>query len=186
MRKRRRTVDSRVEAGYGPGRRRQIQTDNHTGEVSTMNGTKLRVWGVLAVAAVVAISATAMTGTEAIRQRQKEMEGVRDGIMVLSAIAKKEKPFDAEVVQASGAKIARHLEQAVGLFPEGSDTGDVQTWAKAEIWTDRGKFDEIFESSRQAAVDLQSVTEAQQFMPGLGKLGNTCKSCHDLYRLPKN
>jgi cytochrome c556 len=102
------------------------------------------------------------------------------------AIAKKEQPFDAEVVQASAAKIADHLAEAAELFPEGSDEGAVQTWAKPEIWTDREHFDKIFESTRQAAVELQSVTESESFLPALGKLGNGCKSCHDSYRLPKN
>jgi cytochrome c556 len=151
-----------------------------------MNGTRLRIWGAIGVAVVVAIAAVAATATEAITQRQKAMEGVRDGMMSLGAIAKKEQPFDAAVVQTAAAKIAEHLEQAAGLFPEGSDTGEVQTWAKPEIWTDRARFDEIFASSHQAAVDLQSVTEAEAFLPALGKLGNSCKSCHDSYRLPKN
>ena len=133
----------------------------------------------------VAVGATAMTATEAIKQRQAEMEGVRDGMKTLGAMAKKEQPFDAEAVQANAAKIAGHLEQSAALFPEGSDAGDVQTWAKPEIWTDRENFDTILESTHQAAVDLQSVTEAEAFPPALGKLGNGCKSCHDLYRLPK-
>ena len=150
-----------------------------------MSRMKLRISGAIAVAVVVTISAAAMTATEAIKQRQKAMEGVRDGMMSLGAIAKKEQPFDAAVVQASAAKIADHLAQAAELFPEGTDAGEVQTWAKPEIWTDREHFDEILESTRQAAVDMQSVTEAEAFPPALGKLGTGCKSCHDMYRLPK-
>ncbi len=150
-----------------------------------MNTTRSRFWGAMAVVLAVAVGATAMTATEAITQRQKEMEGVRDGMKTLGAIAKKQAPFDAAVVQASAAKIAGHLEQSAALFPEGSDAGDVRTWAKPEIWSDRENFDTIFESTHQAAVDLQSVTEAEAFPPALGKLGNGCKSCHDLYRLPK-
>jgi cytochrome c556 len=139
----------------------------------------------MAVALAVAVGATAMTATEAIKQRQAEMEGVRDGMKILGAIAKKEQPFDAGVVQASAAKIAGHLEQSAALFPEGSDAGDVQTWAKPEIWTDRDNFDTILQNTHQAAVDLQSVTEAEAFPLALGTLGNGCKSCHDLYRQPK-
>jgi len=151
-----------------------------------MNGWKLRIWGAIAVTAVVTISAAGTTGTDAIKQRQKAMEGVRDGIMTLGAIAKKEQPFDAEVVRASAAKIAENLEHASELFPEGSDTGEIQTWAKPEIWTEREQFDTILKSTHQAAVDMQAVSEANAFPPALGKLGTGCKSCHDLYRLPKN
>jgi cytochrome c556 len=151
-----------------------------------MSGLKRHVIGAIVVAAVVTVSVAATTGTEAIKQRQKEMEGVYGAMKTFAAIAKKEQPFDAEVVQASAAKMAGHLAQAAELFPEGSDQGDVQTWAKAEIWADGNNFDKLMESSHQAATDMQAVAEAEAFMPALGKLGNSCKSCHDLYRLPKN
>ena len=144
------------------------------------------IWSAIAVAVVVSISAAAMTSTEAIKERQKAMGGVGEGMGALAAIAKQEQPFDAEVVQASAAKIAGHLEESVAFFPEGSDTGEVETWAKPEIWSDRSSFDEIMTRTHQAAVELQSVTEVSAFRPALGKLGNGCKSCHDLYRIPKD
>ena len=53
-----------------------------------MNGMRLRIWSVIAVALVVTISAAAMTATEAIKERQEAMEGVRNGLMALGAIAK--------------------------------------------------------------------------------------------------
>jgi cytochrome c556 len=150
-----------------------------------MNVKSLRIWGTIAVAILVTVSAAAITATEAIKQRQKEMEGVRDGMMALGAIAKKEQPFDASVVKDNAAKIANHLATAAELFPAGSDAGEIQTWSKPEIWSDREPFDKIFENTRQAAIDMQSVTEAKAFPPALGKLGTGCKSCHDLYRIPK-
>ncbi len=151
-----------------------------------MSRTRRGVWCAMAAVLAVAISAAAMTATEAIQQRQKAMEGVRDGMMALGAIAKKQQPFDAAVVQANATKIADHLMQASQLFPDGSAEGEVQTWAKAEIWSDRAQFEELMAGAHQAAVEMQSVTEAEAFPPALGKLGNGCKSCHDLYRLPKN
>ena len=72
------------------------------------------------------------------------------------------------------------------MFPAGSESGDVQTWAKADIWSDRTQFDKLMTSTHQAAMDMQSVTEAEAFGPALGKVGYGCKSCHDLYRLPKD
>ncbi len=150
-----------------------------------MNGTKLTIWGAVAVSVMVTFAVAAMTATEAIKQRQIEMEGVRDGMTALGAIAKKEQPFDANVVKDNAAKIAEHLAKAAELFPAGSDAGEVQTWSKPEIWTDRQHFDEVLESTRQAAVELQSVTDEKAFPAALGKLGTGCKSCHDLYRLPK-
>ena len=149
-----------------------------------MSGLRLRIWSAVAVAVTISVAATA--GMGAIKQRQEAMEAVRDGMMTLGSIAKKEQPFDAEVVRASAASIADHLAKAAELFPEGSGEGEVQTWAKPEIWTDREHFDELFERTRQAAVDMQSVMDAEAFPPALGKLGSGCKGCHEMYRLPKN
>ena len=151
-----------------------------------MSRKSSRIWAAIAVSVAVAVSAMALTGTEAIKQRHEAMESIGDAMGTLGAIAKKEQPFDSEVIQASAASIAEHLTQAAELFPEGSDKGDVQTWARPEIWTDREQFDKSLEGAHQAAVELQSVTEAEAFLPALGKLGNSCKGCHDLYRLPKN
>lgn len=146
----------------------------------------LKLWSVIAVVSAVAVSAAAVTGTEAIKQRQKEMEGVYDAMKAFAAIAKKEQPFDAEVVQAAGESMAEHLAKAAELFPDGSAEGDVQTWAKPEIWSEREQFDELMKSTHLAAIEIQSVADAEAFMPALGKLGNGCKSCHEMYRLPKN
>ena len=151
-----------------------------------MSGTKVRVWSAVAVALVVTFSVAAMTATEAIQQRQKEMQGVYGSMKTFAAIAKKEQPFDAEVVQGAAAKMADHLAKAKKLFPEGSLEGEVETRAKPEIWTDRENFNEIFESTHQAAVDMQSVTSAEEFPAALGKIGSGCKSCHNLYQLPKD
>jgi cytochrome c556 len=151
-----------------------------------MNTAKFRVVGAVAVTIVITISAGAMTATETIKERQKEMNGVREAMMTFAAIAKKEQPFDADVVRTTAEKMAGHLDNAGKLFPDGTGEGEVQTWAKSEIWSDGAQFDKLMMSTHQAAVDLQSVTEAEAFGPALGKLGHGCKSCHDLYRLPKN
>ena len=151
-----------------------------------MKTPRIHVVCAVAVAIVIAIAAGAMTATEAIKERQKRMEGVRDGMMALAAIAKKEQPFEAEVIRASAAKMADHLKKSEKLYPAGSGEGEVKTWAKPEIWSDRDGFDKLMSSTHKAAVDMQSVTEAEAFGPALGKLGTGCKSCHELYRLPKN
>jgi cytochrome c556 len=138
-----------------------------------------------ALAAVVSITFAATTGTAAIQKRQEAMEQIGKTMKALGAIAKQEAPFDAEVVKAQGEKMASHLKKAAALFPDGSDKGEVETWAKAEIWSDREAFDRGFEAAHAAAVAIGSVTEEAAFKPALGALGNGCKTCHDSYRRPK-
>ena len=71
------------------------------------------------------------------------------------------------------------------MFPEGSEKGDAETWAKAEVWSDPDGFKKSLKQSHEAAVAMASVTDEAAFGPALGKLGNSCKTCHDKYRRPK-
>jgi cytochrome c556 len=151
-----------------------------------MRVTVLRMLTALAVvAAVASIALAAVTGTMAIKERQKAMGDIGKAMETFGAIVKKQAPFDAEVVKASAETIADRLNKAADLFPDGSDKGDVETWAKPEIWSDRENFQKTLKAATAAAVAMQSVKEEAAFGPALGALGNACKTCHDAYRRPK-
>lgn len=120
-----------------------------------------------------------------ISARQDEMEGVGDSMKALSGIAKKQTPFDAAVVKQHGEAIAAHLAKAKDLFPAGSDKGGMETWAKPEIWTNRADFDAKLQAAHDAALELSKVEQEAAFGAALGKLGNTCKGCHESFRRPK-
>jgi len=152
-----------------------------------MRKREVRISVVLAAVAVLA-ALTLAAGEQAsvIKQRQGKMEEIGKAMKALGAMAKKQAPFDPAVVKSSAETIADSLKQAAELFPEGSGAGDVETWAKPEIWSDRTEFDHTLQSAHAAAVDLQSVTDEAALMPALGALGNGCKSCHEKYRRPKS
>jgi cytochrome c556 len=79
-----------------------------------------------ATLAMGAASMAATPATDAIRARQETMESIGDAIGRLAAIAKKEAPFDAAVVEKSAGTIAKGFETAATLFPPGSGEGDVE------------------------------------------------------------
>ncbi len=139
---------------------------------------------VLAVGAA-SVATSSPEGTAAIKARHEAMEAVGDAMGPLGAIAKGEAPFDAAVVEKNAGTIAENLKKAAALFPEGSDSGDVETWAKAEIWSNSADFELKMQTARSQAEALQAVTEEAAFRPALGKLGSSCKSCHQDYRRPK-
>ncbi len=120
-----------------------------------------------------------------IEDRQKAMEQVGDAMKVLAAIAKKEQPFDAAVVKANADTMAANFEKAKALFPEGSEKGAKETWAKPDIWTDKATFEAGLSKAHEAAVAMAAVTDQAQFMPALQQLGGACKNCHDKFRRPK-
>ena len=142
----------------------------------------------IAVVATLVLGAVgvAASSTDVIKERQQTMDGIRDALQNLAAIAKKEVPFDAGVVQKNAASIENHFREVSRLFPEGSGEGDVETWAKPEIWSDYADFVLKLEKAQVAAEAMKSVTEESAFRPAMGKLGNACKSCHTDYRRPKH
>jgi cytochrome c556 len=135
------------------------------------------------VAALAVAGAAAVVAADAYQERHMAMEEVGDAMKSLSAIAKKEAPFDAAVVKANATAIADNLKKASTLFPAGSGGGESR--AKPEIWTDAAGFEKLMKDAHEAAVALQSVTDEASYRPALGALGGNCKSCHDMYRLPK-
>jgi len=142
----------------------------------------------LVVVVSIGLAPLALSGEDAakvIKERQEAMESVRDSMMALAAIAKKQQPFDAEVVKQNAANMAKQLKHAEGLFPAGTDTGDVETWAKAEVWSQPDAFAKLMKETHAAAKAMEGVTDESAFGPALGKIGNGCKNCHDMYRLPK-
>jgi len=137
----------------------------------------------LVVALAVGGAAVAVLAADAFHERHMAMEAVGDAMKPLGAIAKKQAPFDAAAVKASATTIADNLKKASTHFPAGSGGGESK--AKPEIWTDAEGFDREMKEAHAAAVALQSVKDEAAFGPALGALGAKCKSCHDMYRMPK-
>jgi cytochrome c556 len=140
----------------------------------------------LVAALAVAGASLAASSMGVIEDRQQAMEDIGGAMKELGAIAKKEAPFDAGVVEKNAGIVAEALMKSADLFPEGSDKGDTETWAKAEIWSDYSDFQAKLETAQAEAVALKSVAVETEFGPALGKLGNACKGCHKVYRRPKD
>lgn len=136
---------------------------------------------------VAAFAALAVAGvayaSDAYTARHEAMEKVGGGMGTLSAIAKKEKPFDAAVVQATAKTMEAELKKAAAQFLP--DTAGGKSRAKAEIWTNRADFDAMMQKTAEALVALQGVKDEAALMPALRAAGGSCRTCHDKYRLPE-
>ena len=138
-----------------------------------------------AALAVALAAASVAAEKEPIQARQDAMEAQGAAMKALGAIARKEAPFEAAVVRQNAETIASGLAAVAELFPEGSDRGAIETWARPEIWANRADFDAKRTAAHAAATDLAAVTDEAAFAPALGRVGNACKSCHEKYRRPK-
>lgn len=118
--------------------------------------------------------------------RQEMMKKAGGAAGALGAIAKGEKPYDAEAVKAALTTLAEVGKTFPDHFPAGTETG-LDTEASPKIW-------ESMDDFKAKSIKLATVAEAQlASMPadqaGVGAalqaIGPTCGDCHQSYRLKK-
>jgi cytochrome c556 len=142
----------------------------------------------VAAAMALGVGSVAPSGApvDAIKARQEAMEATGASMKVLGAIAKKQAPFDAATVQKQAGVIADQMKTAATAFPRGSEKGDVETWAKPEIWSDFAAFEKTLKAAQDSADAARTAPDLAALGPALGQLGGNCKACHDKYRRPKS
>jgi cytochrome c556 len=137
----------------------------------------------LFLAAAVAVSALAVAEDDPRHARHELMEEVGDAAKPVGQMLRGNAEFDAGVLTSSLETFVEASKTFGGLFPEGSDSG--KTRAAPAIWEDRAGFDKAladFGAAAEAALAANpgSLEEAK---PVVGPVFNTCRSCHEGYRL---
>ena len=105
----------------------------------------------------------------------------------LAAMAKGEVEYNAERAQLFADNMALMASYSPLLyFPEASSKDDRagKTRALAKIWSDFDGFKSKFEDFQKAAANMKAEAGKGRAAlgPAVGKLGGTCKACHDDYR----
>ncbi len=118
--------------------------------------------------------------------RQEMMKKVGGAMGAMGAMAKGEKPYDAEVVKASLTTIADIAKVFPDHFPDGTETG-LDTEASPKIWENRADFKAKADALGAAATaQLASVpVDVAGLGPVIKAVGGTCGDCHETYRLKK-
>ena len=136
---------------------------------------------------LVAAPAIADKATEkAIEARQGLMEVYSFNLGILSAMAKGEMEYDAELA----TNAAENLHAAVtmkneAMWPAGSDNDSgYETRALAEIWSTYPKVLEAEKAMAEASGALVSVAGngVDELKGGMRDAGKSCKGCHDDFR----
>jgi cytochrome c556 len=120
-------------------------------------------------------------GDDPVQERHELMEGVGDAAKPIGQILKGERDFDAAVVMTSLRTFDEASAQFGELFPAGSEGGE----AAPAIWEDRAGFEEAL-AAWSDAVDAAIAANPQtleETKPVAGDVFNTCKGCHDNYRI---
>ncbi|PYE28826.1 cytochrome c556 [Rhizobium sp. PP-CC-3A-592] len=135
-------------------------------------------------AALAGLAAGAVTAAEPQEVREGLMKKIGGSMGALSAIAKGQKPYDAEVVKTSLTAISTSIKAFPDQFPAGSEANSE---ASPKIWDNKADFDAKAASLGADADMLLAQLPADPAGVGaaLGKLGPHCGDCHQVYRVKK-
>ncbi len=109
----------------------------------------------------------------------------------MKAFAGFAKSFDAEAAKAEVVKFEATLAtDTAPLFAPGTSDADFpgKSRAKANIWESMDDFGAKGKAMHEAGAELIVAANAGDeaaFGAAVGKLGGTCKACHDTYRVPE-
>lgn len=137
-----------------------------------------------ALAALFLFAPLASADDDPIHERHELMEAVGDAAKPVGAMLREQSEFDADVLMKSLKVWKKVGGKFGGLFPEGTETGG-GTEAAPAIWEDREGFDKALAEWREAvdAAIAANPDSLEAAKPVAGKVFNTCKNCHDSYRI---
>jgi len=146
---------------------------------------KLRTFVLAAFAACVVIPASAQFAKveDAIKYRQSSLFIMQQNFGRVAGMAAGKIPFDAKVAADSAAVAEFVAKLPWAGFGPGMDKGESK--AKADIWTNKAKFDD-YASKLQTEMAKLTVAAKSGNLDGIkaavNATGGTCKSCHDDFR----
>ena len=102
----------------------------------------------------------------------------------LGAMAQGRVPFDAAAAAANAEVVVHMSTLPYAGFVEGT-AGSEKGTPKANVWTERAKFDAAAKKMQDEVVKLAAAAKtADGLKAAFGAAAGTCKACHDDYRNP--
>ena len=133
-------------------------------------------------------SATApVSGEEAkkvMHERHEGMEAIGKSAKAIKRELDGSSP-DLAVLRSNAGKINELAQKAGHWFPAGTGPDAGKTGAKPEIWQDPKDFSAKVSGLQTAAAAFNSAAAGNDIAAikdSFGKLGGSCKACHDKYR----
>jgi len=138
-----------------------------------------------AVAATFVLPASAQfaKAEDAIKYCQSSFFVMQQNFGRVAGMAAGKMPFDAKVAAESAAVAEFVGKLPWAAFGPGTDKGD--TKAKADIWSNKAKFDDYANKMQADMVKLTAAAKTgnlDAFKTAVNAVGGSCKSCHDDFR----
>ena len=128
------------------------------------------------------------SAAEVVKARQRGLKTLGAAFKTIRDELRGDSP-DAAKIRSAAADIT-HAASAFGKwFPAGTGPASgVKTDAKPEVWTDAAGFaaaQDTFVGEANKWAQLGNSTDASAWKEGAASLGQSCKGCHDKYRVKK-
>ncbi len=122
---------------------------------------------------------------DAIKYRQAIYRVILWNWMPLNAMARGRVPFNAPEFAKRAERVAALSTQLLEGYPAGSHEG-AHTDAKPEIWSRFADFSAKMKSFETESAKLSVIAKGgneEAIKTQFGKVGGTCKACHDKYKI---
>jgi len=130
------------------------------------------------------LSSLAVSAGNPVEERQATMKQVGQTMKEGSAFTSAQTPFDAAKVKGLMDTVAGDAKKLKGLYPAGSGA-DPKTSADPKVWENKADFEKRLGEMGTLAGAAAKAKDTDGFKPAFKALGETCKSCHDVYRMKK-
>ncbi len=120
---------------------------------------------------------------DAVRYRKSAYNVLVWNWMPLANTVRGKTPYVKADFERYANRVAQIAPMLLEGFPAGSGVG--KTEAKPEIWTNWADFQlkmKAFETESAALATLAKGGDFEKIKVQFGKVGNTCKGCHDKYK----
>ncbi len=139
-----------------------------------------------AIVLILVLTATAAMAhqgvrNETVKARMVAMGEIAQNTKILGRMSKGAVDFDAAQARQAAMVIARQANRLTGLFQ--TQAMDPKSEALPVIWAAFGDFSSLAEDLRITAAKAATTIDTQaDLRAALGRIGATCKSCHQTYR----
>jgi len=139
----------------------------------------------LTAAASLAVSAPASAQfakpETAIKYRQSALTLLASHFGRMDGVVKGQVPYDADAIKQNVAIVSMLAQLPWAAFGEGTEGGG----ARPEVWSKREGFDAAQVRLKDAVAELSAAADTgdlSKLRAAFGKVGASCKACHDNYR----
>lgn len=154
--------------------------------LATLSRTVLAATAFIGIGLASSMAVSAGPADDAIKARQGCMKAHGKEMGVMVPMMKGEKPYDKAAIDAALAETATACADWAKSWGADTQKGEtLETWAKAEIWTDAAGFEAAGGAWYKANEVLKASADEAGFKAAFAEYGKTCQGCHEKFRRPK-